>query len=482
MKFETTEEEDIITIATAKLEELSAQYPVHVDQKEVSAAIKASIAKIKKNPSWDTKIHNSFQNGRKEEQLMVDLKTGLTNEEVDILTNIYGTNTLTPLSAGTRAAFTNTFTGNLDFKKEIYQAFDDYSEFLNPTEVYRNSEWVTISKLQILPGDIIILRPGAPIHADIRVLHAQDFRVDNSSITGEAQPQIKSGEDDKRESMGSITEAKNIIFYDSNVTQGWALGVVFRTGENTLIGQISTKMADHSGVQGDKITKALKTIFYDYDIIPHECGAALLKRLREPISTQPFEAVIFLPSFFVQEEKVKYDRTKDEFVNDFKSIDWIKDNDMGVLNCIASFFCDSLETDLLDLKNQMDITIITNDKNVQEISKGLGINFKTSDECSDFFDELQTRSYAHEIEPIIIGGFGSELKFLYRYKSVFIGSKHINLAKPCNFVCTGEKFPRLFQVRLLFTKPEDMDIPTNTKDILTKRSPEKLRKKSCAIQ
>lgn len=39
-------------------------------------------------------------------------------------------------------------------------------------------------------GDIVIIQGGDKIPADIRIIEASNFKVDNSSLTGEAEPQV----------------------------------------------------------------------------------------------------------------------------------------------------------------------------------------------------------------------------------------------------------------------------------------------------
>lgn len=51
---------------------------------------------------------------------------------------------------------------------------------------------MTASELTI--GDIIEVKFGDRIPADIRVLEARGFKVDNSSLTGESEPQARTPE------------------------------------------------------------------------------------------------------------------------------------------------------------------------------------------------------------------------------------------------------------------------------------------------
>ena len=48
---------------------------------------------------------------------------------------------------------------------------------------------VPVEKLTI--GDIVFLKSGDLIPADLRILEANSFKVDNSSLTGESEPQSR---------------------------------------------------------------------------------------------------------------------------------------------------------------------------------------------------------------------------------------------------------------------------------------------------
>merc|ERR1719379_310923 len=61
------------------------------------------------------------------------------------------------------------------------------------------------------------------------------MKVDNSSLTGESEPQARDAEDSKAE----VLEAKNIAFFSTNCVEGSARGIVIRCGDNTVMGRIA---------------------------------------------------------------------------------------------------------------------------------------------------------------------------------------------------------------------------------------------------
>merc|ERR1712227_202624 len=101
--------------------------------------------------------------------------------------------------------------------------------------VIRNGEKKTLVAREIVLGDIIEVKGGDKIPADIRVIQSNSMKVDNSSLTGESEPQSRDAEDSKVE----VLEAKNIAFFSTNCVEGSALGIVIRCGDNTVMGRIA---------------------------------------------------------------------------------------------------------------------------------------------------------------------------------------------------------------------------------------------------
>ncbi|KAK3376562.1 hypothetical protein B0T24DRAFT_656487 [Lasiosphaeria ovina] len=74
-----------------------------------------------------------------------------------------------------------------------------------------------------------------PTPADILVFSASDCKVDNSSLTGESEPQDRIAENEMRNPL----EATNVMFNSTLVVSGEAYGIIIRTGDGTVLGQIA---------------------------------------------------------------------------------------------------------------------------------------------------------------------------------------------------------------------------------------------------
>jgi sodium/potassium-transporting ATPase subunit alpha len=87
----------------------------------------------------------------------------------------------------------------------------------------------------LVPGDVVYVRMGDKTPADILVFSASDCNVDNSSLTGESEPQERMKSND----MENPLEATNLMFNSTLVVSGEAYGIVIRTGDGTVLGQIA---------------------------------------------------------------------------------------------------------------------------------------------------------------------------------------------------------------------------------------------------
>lgn len=99
----------------------------------------------------------------------------------------------------------------------------------------RNGKLSQLEASSLVPGDVVLVRMGDKNPADILVFSASDCSVDNSSLTGESEPQERT----KDNSMSNPLEASNLMFNSTLVVSGEAYGVVIRTGDRTVLGQIA---------------------------------------------------------------------------------------------------------------------------------------------------------------------------------------------------------------------------------------------------
>lgn len=97
----------------------------------------------------------------------------------------------------------------------------------------------------IVIGDIVDLSIGNLVPADVRVCQASNLKVENSSLTGETEPQPRSIEC----TSPIMLESRNVAFYTTSIIDGKGFGIVISTGDNTIIGGIVRLASDTSGMQ-----------------------------------------------------------------------------------------------------------------------------------------------------------------------------------------------------------------------------------------
>lgn len=82
------------------------------------------------------------------------------------------------------------------------------------------------------------------VPADVRVIAATDLKVDNSSLTGESEPQSrvpdaeKTTDENGNPKFVPPIEAANLVFYTTIISSGSGRGIVVGTGDRTVMGQI----------------------------------------------------------------------------------------------------------------------------------------------------------------------------------------------------------------------------------------------------
>ncbi|CAG7835368.1 unnamed protein product [Allacma fusca] len=101
--------------------------------------------------------------------------------------------------------------------------------------VLREGQKLTLKAEDIVIGDVVEVKFGDRIPADIRVIEARGFKVDNSSLTGESEPQSRGPEFTNENPL----ETRNLAFFSTNAVEGTCKGCVISCGDNTVMGRIA---------------------------------------------------------------------------------------------------------------------------------------------------------------------------------------------------------------------------------------------------
>lgn len=107
------------------------------------------------------------------------------------------------------------------------------------SRVIRDGKQIEIPSRELVPGDIIVLESGDKIPADSILIEAFDLSVNESSLTGESLPVIKSHEEnpDKGAQL-------NKLFFGTSVVSGRGKAQVVFTGKNTRFGKLALTLSE----------------------------------------------------------------------------------------------------------------------------------------------------------------------------------------------------------------------------------------------
>lgn len=108
--------------------------------------------------------------------------------------------------------------------------------------VYRDGTRMDISTEELVAGDVVFLEAGDSVPADLRIVDADNLRIQEASLTGEADSIEKTAEDLLNDEV-PLAEQVNKAFASTSVTNGSGLGVVIATAADTEIGKISTEVS-----------------------------------------------------------------------------------------------------------------------------------------------------------------------------------------------------------------------------------------------
>ena len=132
--------------------------------------------------------------------------------------------------------------GLIGYKTEIEaeKTIRSLQTMVRPTAlVVREGELQEISTVEVTPGDLCVLRPGSYVPADGRLVEASHLSLDESALTGESLPVVKSVKALRGDNI-PLGDRVNLVFMGTLVTGGEGLMVVVAIGSFTEIGLIQS--------------------------------------------------------------------------------------------------------------------------------------------------------------------------------------------------------------------------------------------------
>lgn len=108
--------------------------------------------------------------------------------------------------------------------------------------VYRDHQRQDIDAADLVVGDVVFLEAGDNVPADLRIISADNLRIEESALTGETNSVIKTDQALTDPDI-PLADRVNMAFASTMVTSGSGIGVVVATAEETEIGKISQEVA-----------------------------------------------------------------------------------------------------------------------------------------------------------------------------------------------------------------------------------------------
>lgn len=123
------------------------------------------------------------------------------------------------------------------------KALEDIKKMLSlKAQVIRNGVRTEIDASHLTVGDIVLLSPGDKVPADLRLLRADNLKIEESPLTGESVPSEKKVGVLPLDTM--LGDRINMAFSSTTVSAGTGMGIVIAIGKETEIGKINEMMSE----------------------------------------------------------------------------------------------------------------------------------------------------------------------------------------------------------------------------------------------
>lgn len=150
-----------------------------------------------------------------------------------------------------------------------YLADQKLKDMIHATTDVRRGSSQDLEELNIediVIGDIIELGAGSIIPADLRIIESKDLFIAQSVFTGESAP-VEKYVNLKSINVSSI-ELENICFMGSTVVSGSAVGVVIKTGKQTYLGHMASKLNEEKQITNFELgVKKITSLLIKYMVI-----------------------------------------------------------------------------------------------------------------------------------------------------------------------------------------------------------------------
>ncbi|RKH88115.1 cation-transporting P-type ATPase [Corallococcus sp. AB045] len=141
-------------------------------------------------------------------------------------------------------------------------------------QVLRGGVLLTVPAAELVPGDVVLLRAGDVLPADMRVLEAHRLCADEAPLTGESEPQPKQAA--PVDARAPLAERTPLLFAGTAVASGRGRALVVATGADTEMARVRELVAQESA-PSTPLTRKMGQL--DRRVAAASVGAATLSAL-----------------------------------------------------------------------------------------------------------------------------------------------------------------------------------------------------------
>lgn len=157
------------------------------------------------------------------------------------------------------------------------------------TKCLRDGKLTQLPAEKLVRGDIVEVISGEKVPADLRILTSIEMKVDNSPLTGEVEPLLRSPECTNPEEP---FETKNLAFFGTLCKEGRGKGVVINIGAETVMGQIAD-MASTGGNAKTPLRKELDRFVLIITVIAISLGVIFFLLALLVVKYSALQCIIF---------------------------------------------------------------------------------------------------------------------------------------------------------------------------------------------
>ncbi len=107
----------------------------------------------------------------------------------------------------------------------------------------RGGQPAPVDVTELVPGDVVLLRTGDLVPADLRLLDARELECDEAVLTGEAMPKTKRSDPEAGDDLIELG-LRSVAYMGTTVRGGSGRGLVLQTGSGTAFGKIALRLGE----------------------------------------------------------------------------------------------------------------------------------------------------------------------------------------------------------------------------------------------